>query len=158
MRAFGPFAHRDQSPPTSSSLADEKRVHSFLLSTPARDYRRSRPAAALYALGLFATAAMLIAIDYSPSDIANQASMLVLVLGAAALGLAAPRWAWLPALLLGATLAATHAIYLTAGFPLLYKMSPAGWAGPASLLILIIPAGIAAYLGAGAAVLMRRNQ
>jgi hypothetical protein len=158
MRAFGPFAHRAQNSPTSSSLADEKRIHSFLLSTAAHDYRRSRPAAALYALGLFATAAMLIAVDYSPSDIANQASMLVLVLGAAALGLAAPRWAWLAALLLGATLAAAHAIYLAAGFPLPYKMSPAGWAGPASLLILIIPAGIAAYLGAGAAVLMRRHQ
>jgi hypothetical protein len=32
-----------ENPPTSSSLADEKRVRSFLLSTAARDYRRSRP-------------------------------------------------------------------------------------------------------------------
>jgi hypothetical protein len=112
----------------------------------------------LYALGLLATAAMLVSVDYSPSDIANQASMLVLVLGAAALGLAAPRRAWLAALLLGATLAAAHAIYLAASLPLPYEMSPSGWTGPASLLILIIPAGIAAYLGAGAAVLVRRPQ
>jgi hypothetical protein len=112
----------------------------------------------LYAVGLLAAAAMLISVDYSPSDIANQASMLVLVLSAAALGLAAPHWAWMAALFLGASLAATHAIYLAASLPLPYEMSPSGWAGPASLLILIIPAGIAAYLGAGAAVLVRRRQ
>jgi hypothetical protein len=112
----------------------------------------------LYALGLLSAAAMLVSVDYSPSDIANQASMLVLVLGAAALVLAVPRWAWLAALLLGATLAAAHATYLAASFALPYDMSPSGWAGPASLLILIIPAGIAAYLGAGAAVLVRRPQ
>jgi hypothetical protein len=110
----------------------------------------------LYALGLLSAAAMLVSVDYSPSE--NQASMLVLVLGAAALVLAAPRWAWLAALLLGATLAAAHATYLAASFALPYDMSPSGWAGPASLLILIIPAGIAAYLGAGAAVLVRRPQ
>src|SRR5512132_4209807 len=40
---FGAFAHRALGPPTSSSLADEKRVRSFLLSTAERAYRRSRP-------------------------------------------------------------------------------------------------------------------
>ena len=40
---FGAFAHRAWNPPTSSSLADEKRVCSLLLSTAARDSRRSRP-------------------------------------------------------------------------------------------------------------------
>jgi hypothetical protein len=40
-----PFAHRAWSPPTSSSLAEEKRLRSLLLSTAARDYRRSRPVA-----------------------------------------------------------------------------------------------------------------
>ena len=39
----GPFAHRAWNPPTSSSLADERRVCSLLLSTAVRDYRRSRP-------------------------------------------------------------------------------------------------------------------
>ena len=37
------FAHRAWNPPTSSSLADEKRVCSLLLSTAVRDSRRSRP-------------------------------------------------------------------------------------------------------------------
>ena len=71
----------------------------------------------LYTFGLFASAAMLIFVDYSPSDIANQASLLVLILGAATLGIAAPRWAWLAALVLGGSLAAMHAIYLAAQVP-----------------------------------------
>lgn len=68
----------------------------------------------LYTFGLFASATMLIFVDYSPSDIASQASLLVLILGAATLGIAAPRWAWVAALVLGGSLAATHAIYLAA--------------------------------------------
>jgi hypothetical protein len=80
------------------------------------------------------------------------------VVSAAALGFAAPRWARLSALVLGGCLAVTHVIYLAAGVALPYAMSPTGWAGPATLLILIIPAGIAAYLGAGAAVLAQRRQ
>jgi hypothetical protein len=75
------------------------------------------------------------------------------MLGAAVLELAAPRRAWLSALILGGCLAATHAIYLAAGVALPYEMSPTGWAGPATLLILLIPAGLAAYLGAGTTVL-----
>jgi hypothetical protein len=113
---------------------------------------------ARYTFGLVASAAMLIFVDYSPSDIASQASLLVLILGAGTLGIAAPRWAWLAALVLGGSLAAMHAIYLAAQVPLPYQMSPAGWAGAATLLILIIPAGIAAYLGAGAVVLVQRRR
>ena len=112
----------------------------------------------LYTFGLFGSAAMLIFVDYSPSDIANQVSLLVLILGAATLGIAAPRWAWLAALVLGGSLAAMHAIYLAAKVPLPYQVSPAGWAGAATLLILTIPAGIAAYLGAGAVVLVQRRR
>ena len=112
----------------------------------------------LYTFGLLASAAMLIFVDYSPSDVANQASLLMLILGAATLGIAAPRWAWLAGLILGGSLAAMHAIYLAAQVPLPYQMSPPGWAGAATLLILIIPAGIAAYLGAGAVVLVQRRR
>jgi hypothetical protein len=109
-----------------------------------------------YVLGLLAASTLLMWVDHSPSDVADQAAMLVLVVSAAALGFAAPRWAWLSALVLGGCLAVTHVIYLAAGVALPYAMSPTGWAGPATLLILIIPAGIAAYLGAGAAVLAQR--
>jgi hypothetical protein len=112
----------------------------------------------LYGIGLLVAAAVLVWIDESPSDVANQASLLILLIGAGLLGIAAPRWAWLSALILGGSLAAAHAIYLAAGIALPYAMSPAGWAGPATLLILIIPAGIAAYASAGAAVLVRRRQ
>ena len=112
---------------------------------------------ALYTFGLFAGAAMLIFVDYSPSAIANQVSLLVLILGAATRGIAAPRWACLAALVLGGSLAAMHAIYLAAQVRLPYQMSPAGWAGAATLLILIIPAGIAACLGAAAVLVQRRR-
>jgi uncharacterized membrane protein YuzA (DUF378 family) len=112
----------------------------------------------LYGIGLLVAAALLVWIDRSPSDVANQVSLLMLLIGAGLLGIAAPRWASLSALLLGASLAAAHAVYLMAGVALPYAMSPTGWAGPATLLILIIPAGCAAYLGAGAAALIRRRQ
>lgn len=112
-----------------------------------------------YLLGLVAASLVLIWVDHSPSDIANQTSLLILVLAAVSLGFAAPRWAWLSALVLGGSLAAVHAIYLAMGLTLPYRMSPTGWAGPASLLILIIPAGLVAYLGAaGVAVLMTRHR
>jgi hypothetical protein len=112
----------------------------------------------LYGIGLLVAAAVLVWIDQSPSDVANQSSLLILLIGAGLLGVAAPHWAWLPALVLGCSLAAAHAIYLVAGIALPYAMSPAGWAGPATLLILIIPAGIAAYAGAGATAMVRRRQ
>lgn len=111
-----------------------------------------------YLLGLVAASLVLIWVDHSPSDIANQTSLLILVLAAVSLGFAAPRWAWLSALVLGGSLAAVHAIYLAMGLTLPYPMSPTGWAGPASLLILIIPAGLVAYLWAGVAVLMTRHR
>src|SRR6188472_608962 len=112
----------------------------------------------LYGTGLLVAAAVLVWIDESPSDVANQASLLILLIGAGLLGIAAPRWAWLSALILICSLAAAHAIYLAAGIALPYAMSPAGWAGPAPLLILIIPPSTTAYARAGAAVLVRRRQ
>jgi hypothetical protein len=111
-----------------------------------------------YLLGLVAAALVLILVDHSPSDSANQISLLILVLAAVSLGFAAPRWAWLSALVLGGSLAAVHAIYFAMGLTLPYPMSPTGWAGPASLLILIIPAGLVAYFGAGVAVLRTRRR
>jgi hypothetical protein len=110
-----------------------------------------------YLLGLVAACLLLIWVDHSPSDIANQTSLLILGLAAASLGFAAPRWAWLSALVLGGSLAIVHAIYLAIGLTLPYPMSPTGWAGPASLLILIIPAGLVAYFGAGVAVFLTRH-
>ena len=75
----------------------------------------------LYGMGLLMAAALLVWIDQSPSDVANQVSLLMLLIGAGLLGIAAPRWAWLSALLLGACLAAAHAVYLMAGVALPYR-------------------------------------
>lgn len=113
---------------------------------------------ALYLGGVATTVAVLVWVDWSPSDIANQASMLVLLLGSSALGFSAPRWAWLAGAAVGSFLALAHAVYLAAGIGLRYEMTPSGWAGPATLLILVVPAIIAAYTGAGTAVWLRRRR
>ena len=112
----------------------------------------------LYLGGVAATVAVLLWVDWSPSDIANQASMLVLLLGSSALGFSAPRWAWLAGAAVGSCLAFAHAVYVAAGIRLRYEMTPSGWAGPATLLILVVPAIVAAYAGAGTAVWLRRHR
>jgi len=111
----------------------------------------------LYLLGLGGALAALVWVDRSPSDIANQASLLVLLLGAGLLGVIKPRWAWVSGLGLGSSLAAAHALYLATGHGLPYAMSPSGWAGPITLLVLLVPAFLAAYAGAGAGLLIRRQ-
>ena len=111
----------------------------------------------LYLLGLGGALAALVWVDRSPSDIANQASLLVLLLGAGLLGVIKPRWAWVSGLGLGSSLAAAHALYLATGHGLSYAMAPSGWAGPITLLVLLVPAFLAAYAGAGAGLLIRRQ-
>lgn len=80
----------------------------------------------LFLLGFGGAVAVLVWVDRSPSEIANQASLLVLLLGAGLLGVIRPQWAWLSGLGLGSSLAATHALYLATGHPLPYAMSPSG--------------------------------
>lgn len=111
----------------------------------------------LYLVGVAATVGVLVWVDWSSSDIANQASMLVLLLGSSVLGFSAPRWAWLAGAALGGCLALGHALYVAAAIRLPYEMSPSGWAGPATLLVLVVPAIVAAYAGAGTAVWLRRS-
>jgi len=111
----------------------------------------------LYLLGFVGAVAVLVWVDRSPSDIANQASLLVLLLGAGLLGVIKPRWAWLSGLGVGSSLAAAHAFYLATNHRLPYVMSPSGWAGPITLLLLLVPAFLAAYVGAGAGLLIRRQ-
>lgn len=111
----------------------------------------------LYLGGLVAAAALLVWVDQSPSDVANQGSLLVLLAAAGSLGFACPGRAWLAGLVIGATLAAAHAGYIATGIHLPYAVEPAGWAGPATLLVLVVPATIAAYAGAGVARLIRRS-
>lgn len=112
----------------------------------------------LYLGGVAATVAALVWVDLSPSDVANQASVLVLVLGSGALGFAVPRQAWLAGLAVGGCLAVAHAVYTVADIRLRYPMSPSGWAGAITLLVLIVPAMVAAYAGAGVGALVRRRR
>ena len=102
----------------------------------------------LYLCGLTGAVGLLVWVDRSPSDIANQVSLLVLLVGAAALGAAAPRHGWLSGVVIGSSIAFAHAIYLWMGISLPYPMSPRGWAGPLTLLVLVVPAVLAAYIGA----------
>ena len=74
----------------------------------------------LYLLSFGGAVAVLVWVDQSPSEIANQASVLVLLLGAGLLGLIKPDWAWLSGVGLGSSLAAAHALYLVTGHPLPY--------------------------------------
>jgi hypothetical protein len=101
-----------------------------------------------YLAGLAIGDVVLVAVDRSPSDVANQASLLVLLLTAGALGLARPRSAWLTGAVVGIVLTLTHAAYQAFGLPLPYPMSPSGWTGVLTLLLLLVPAWGAAHLGA----------
>jgi hypothetical protein len=117
----------------------------------------SRAAALGYAFGVAAAAAMVVVVDRSPSDVANQISVAVLITVAFVLGVCAPHRASMSGLAVGGCLAAAHALYLIAHVRLPYRMEPAGWAGPISLLVLIVPALLAAFVGAGACALARRR-
>ena len=108
-----------------------------------------------YPVALAGTAGVLIWADLSTSDVANQLALAVLLVGAGVLGFVRPDRAWLSGVVLGGTLPVTHALYLAAGHPLPYQMHPSGWAGPLTLLVLLVPAFLAAYAGAGAASLVR---
>jgi hypothetical protein len=110
-----------------------------------------------YWLGLLAAAALLITVDrIGRSDDAGQVSMLVLLAGASALGFAAPRRAWLSALVLGSALAVAGLVYAAAGTPPAPHVSPGGAAGAATLFVLLVPAAGAAAAGAGIRRLARR--
>lgn len=109
-----------------------------------------------YVLGLIGAAAVLVAVDrIGTSDDAGMVSLAVLLLASAALGFAAPRWAWLTGLVLGAAIALAELTYVTLGPAPAHPMSPAGVTGAATLLVLIVPAMVTAYLGAGARWLVR---
>jgi hypothetical protein len=92
--------------------------------------------------------ALLVVVDWSPSDVANQAALATLVAAAFAGGLMYPRRWGLVGLLVGGTLSAVHIVALALDHPPPYAMHPAGYSGAASLLILLVPALLAALGGA----------
>ncbi len=109
-----------------------------------------------YLAALLAAAGVLVTVDrIGSSDDAGQVSLAVLLLCGVLLGFLAPRWAWLAGIVLGAALAVANMVYVTWGPAPAHPMKPAGVAGAATLLVLIVPAMVACYLGAGAAWLWR---
>jgi hypothetical protein len=102
-----------------------------------------------YGLGLGAATAVLLTIDrIGTSDDSGQVTLLVLLTGTAALGFAAPRFAWLSGLAMGSAIAVSALVApTTATHP----------GNAATLFVLVLPALAGAYLGAGANWLLRRK-
>ncbi len=84
----------------------------------------------------------------SSSDVANQATLLALLVGSAVLGFVWGRLWWIPALLVGGTVAVQHLVAVVLSIPEPGVHLPAGGWGTITLLILVIPALIAAGAGA----------
>ena len=112
-----------------------------------------------YALALSAAVTALLWVDWNGgSDDAGQVALLVLLISAALMGFASPRWAWLAGMVLGVAIAVADLAYIALGVVRTHPTEPAGIGGAASLLVLILPAMIAAYLGAGIARLTRHRR
>jgi hypothetical protein len=110
-----------------------------------------------YLVAVAVAVVALVGVDRSSSDIANQVSLLVLLLAAAGLGFGRPRTAWFSGIVVGSCLAVAHGIYQASGSSLPYPMHPPGWVGAASLLVLLVPAVGAAYVGAAVSRVLERR-
>lgn len=93
--------------------------------------------------------AVVVVLNGSTSDVASQETMACIVLGSGLVGFLWRRRAWLAALLIGATVAGQHLVSLPLHLPEPGLHIPAGWLGTASLLVLVVPALLGAYTGAG---------
>jgi hypothetical protein len=115
--------------------------------------------AVAYVVALIAAVGVLVTVDrVGTSDDAGQVSLAVLLLAGASLGFAAPRWAWLAGLVVGAAIAVANMVYVIWGPAPAHPIKPGGLTGAATLLVLIVPGVLAAYLGAGAARVWRRSR
>lgn len=90
--------------------------------------------------------AALILVDRSSAEIANQASMLVLLVASGVGGARAGRLWPLVALAVGLALTTVHLVMIALGAPPA-GMEPPGYAGALTLVVLVIPAAIAAGVG-----------
>lgn len=88
-------------------------------------------------------------VNESASDLVNQLAMACIVGGAGLVGFVWMRRVWLAGLLTGCTVAVEHVVALALGVEIPDVHLPPGWWGSASLLILLVPALIGAYAGAG---------
>ncbi len=112
--------------------------------------RADRPLrAAAYAATLAVSVTALNVVNsVSNADIGGQLTLALLLAVSAALGVAAPRLAWLSGLVVGAALGVGGLAILAAGGALPLTMHPPGAAGAVSLLVLVLPALLAASGGA----------
>jgi hypothetical protein len=100
-----------------------------------------------YVPALLAAVALLVTVDQSTSsDDGGQISLLVLLVAAAVLGWAAPRLAWLSGVVIGSAVAGTSLLALTFGG--FHPADPPTFGGAVLMLVLIVPATVAAYAGA----------
>jgi len=104
----------------------------------------------VYACAVVCFAGVLVLVDRSDSDTANQGALLVLLTFAAALGALRPRQAWLSALIIGCTIAAARATGLLMGAVPADPQAPRSLPAVATLLVLVVPAAVASYAGAAA--------
>lgn len=112
-----------------------------------------------YGLGLAAAVALVVTVDrIGTSDDSSQVALLVLLLCAAVLGFLAPRWAWLAGLIVGSAIAVSEMAAAAWGPAPSHPTSTSTVGGAATLFVLIVPALVSAYLGAGAAWLRRRSR
>jgi hypothetical protein len=105
-----------------------------------------------YGAALLLAVALVVGLDrLGRSDDSAMVVLVALVAAAALLGFAAPRRAWLAGLVIGAAVGVAHLVYATVGPALPYQPSPPGVGGAATLLALVVPGLLGAYLGAGVA-------
>ena len=119
--------------------------------TPSAVYGRPRAASRVaYVAALVVGAVGLVALDrLGTSDDAVFVVLAALLAASGALGFASPRRFWIPALVLGGALGVSAVGTLMLGGSMAPDSAPAGYAGALSLLVLAIPAGLAAGVGAG---------
>ncbi|GAA1971433.1 hypothetical protein GCM10009776_37940 [Microbacterium deminutum] len=96
---------------------------------------------------LLAVVALVGYANESGSDVANQFTLGFLLIGCGMLGYLWGRQWWIPGLVVGVTVAVQHVVVVAFGIPEPGIQLPPGWLGSASLLILLIPALIAAGVG-----------
>lgn len=99
--------------------------------------------------------AALVWLNSSSSDVASQASLLCILLGAGLTGFVWRSRVWIGGVAIGATVAVQHVVSLALRLPEPHLALPPGWFSTSSLLVLIIPAMIAAYAGASIRKLSR---
>jgi hypothetical protein len=130
-------ALKETGEPTAWALGSLKTVLGLRLRTPRTP---------IWLACVAAASTLLCVLDWSPADIANQTTLLALVLTAGCLGFALPGARLATGLVLGSVVAVAHVAYLLLGVRLPYPSHPAGLSGALSLLVLMVPSTVAALV------------